>query len=60
MIREFVDTTYSGYIKHYLAATEGKGKGNMVETEEFRPKNAFQTQIDLLMDEVNEYAEDKF
>lgn len=34
-------------------------KGKMVEAEELHPKNVVQTHIDLIMDEVNEHAEDK-
>lgn len=40
VIREVIETTYSGLdIKHSITTSDGKGKGKMVEPEEFRPKN---------------------
>lgn len=46
-------------LKHALLIFEGKGKGKLFQVKEPRPKNALQTQIDLLMNEFNEYTEEK-
>lgn len=58
IIREFVDTTHSDLsIKHGLSDSKDKGNGKLTKADELWPKNDVQTQIYLLIDEVNEYAE---
>lgn len=60
VIRDPIKYASSGLTSSYFSKSpKGKGKEKMVETEKFKLLSSVQTQIDLLVDEVNEYADTK-